>query len=153
MLNKCLINIKNFCNDCIFIPSNCYFYNCLWRLYVFYDIKRYINIVLVNEKKISYLNFKYRNKNKSTNILSFSYYLYKYNFYNNNFLSLGDIILSPFFIFKESKYNNYNYFFHFFHILIHGMLHILGFKHDNLLEYKNMKKQEYFFLFMFKNNL
>ncbi len=151
MLNKCLINIQCLCDDCVFLPNNLYYYHCLWRIYVFYGITRVINIILVNKKKMIYLNFKYRNKNNSTNVLSFCYFSCKFNFVDV-FFPLGDIILSPLVILEESYINKYSYFFHFFHILIHGILHVLGFKHDSLLEAKKMKKIEYFFLVLFKND-
>ncbi len=138
---KRFINIYYRCNDCSFYPSWIYFNIWLYYIYLYYNIDNSINIILVNEKKIVFLNKKYRYINMVTNVLSFRYYLVS----SINFF-LGDIFLCPKLILFESIKNNIDYFYYFSKILIHSMLHILGYSHYNELNYKKMFYLESFFL-------
>ncbi len=130
---------------CIFFQKNIFCFFFLFKVFLFFNFKKKINITLVNKNKMLFLNKKFKNKNYSTNVLSFNYFFYKDK--KNFFFPLGDIILCPLVIWEESIKNNWNYLFYFFRVLIHGILHILGFLHNNFLQYKNMRNMEYFFLF------
>ncbi len=141
---KYFFNIINHCNDCFFLPNKIFFYKWLWKLYIFFNIKKLITIVLVDKKVILNLNKKFRNKECVTDILTF---VYKFNIKINY---LGEIIISPLVILKKSFSSNINYFFYFSYLLIHGLLHILGFNHNTYLNFKIMRKLEYFFLFSLK---
>ncbi len=85
-----------------------------------------LSIAFVNIKKSQEINKKYRNKDKPANILSFS--LRK---------NEGEIIMCPEVIKKEAKNfdKTFRQFLNF--LIIHGMLHLKGFKHG-----KKMKKLE-----------
>ncbi len=150
MIFKCFLNIENFCNDCKILPKKYMFYKWLWRVFIFFNIKKWVNIILVNKKEILDLNIKFRNKNYVTDILSFPIL----NPLNNIFINfLGDIFICPLKILSLSLNNNINYCYYFTYLSIHGLLHILGFKHNNLIEYKNMRVMELFFLSKLKNDL
>ncbi len=142
-LNSKLINIINICNDFFFYPNEYFFFKWFDVLNKFLNIKNKINIVLINEINILNINLKFKNINKSTNILSFNNNLV----FNNNYsYILGEIIISPKVIWNESLINNIDYLYYFSHILIHGFLHILGYNHVNYIDYKKMKFLEYFLL-------
>ena len=86
-----------------------------------------INMRIVDDKEMTALNKKFRNKDSSTNVLSFT---------NDDISStftgdLGDIAINYDFIKKESKKQNKNFDDHMIHMLVHGIYHILGFDHEN----------------------
>src|SRR3989344_3434869 len=76
----------------------------------------YIEINLVDDEIIQSLNKKWRGRDQATNVLSFSR---SDNWPDNNYL--GEVFLAPQYI--EKKKENFEY------LLIHGLLHILGFDH------------------------
>ena len=97
-----------------------------------------INMRIVDDKEMISLNKKFRNKNNSTNVLSFT---------NEDISSaytgdLGDIAINYEFVKKESSEQNKNFEDHMIHMLVHGIYHILGFDHkdDEMAEF--MEKKE-----------
>ena len=94
-------------------------------------------ILLTNNKKMKELNKKFRKKNITTDVLSFplnNKERFKKNIY------LGDIAVNYEIIKKRSK--NSNFFLEFDKIWIHGYLHLLGYKHKKLFDYKIMSEKE-----------
>jgi len=86
--------------------------------------KKYsLSIAYVTENKSKEINKTYRNKDKSTNILSFP-------LRENE----GEIILCPSLIKREAK--NFSKTFSEFlgFLVIHGMLHLKGFEHSSTME-------------------
>ena len=94
-------------------------------------------IFLTNNKKMRELNKKFRNKNKTTDVLSFPFHN-KIN-YNKN-IYLGDIAINYEIINKRSK--NSNFFIEFDKMWIHGYLHLLGHNHKKKKDFIKMKKLE-----------
>ena len=97
--------------------------------------KQIFSILLTNNKKMKNLNNKFRKKNKPTDVLSFPIH---HKMLNN--LYFGDIAISYEIINKRSQ--NSNFFIEFDKIWIHGYLHLLGYKHKKLFDYKIMNKKE-----------
>lgn len=96
-----------------------------------------VSFLLTSNKKMKELNFKYRNKNKATNVLSFPMQI---NYEDNYFL--GDIVLANQIILKESveiKMAKYDYL---CKMTIHGMLHLFGYNHETNQQFKKMNKFE-----------
>jgi len=94
-------------------------------------------IFLTNNKKMRELNKKFKNKNKTTDVLSFPFnnkINYKKNIY------LGDIAISYEIINKRSK--NSIFFLEFDKMWIHGYLHLLGHNHKKKKDFIKMKKLE-----------
>ena len=105
-------------------------------------------ILLTNNTKIKALNKKFRNKNKSTDVLSFPF-KNKINFKKNEYL--GDIAISYEIINKRSK--NSNFFLEFDKMWVHGYLHLLGYKHKKKKDFIKMKKLENLILnYFYKKN-
>jgi probable rRNA maturation factor len=105
-------------------------------------IKRFsLTILLTGNSKMRYLNKKFRNKNKITDVLSFPNLepadLKKKT---NTKIYLGDIALSYEIINRRSKDSNFNL--EFDKMWIHGYLHLLGYNHKKFKDYKIMKKTE-----------
>ena len=122
---------------------------------IFSNIKKYtdsflknnrlnFSILLTNDAEIKEINFKYRNLNKPTNVLSFKPMINEMNFFKSTEqeIYLGEIIISMERIFCESKINNVLFKDHFIHIFLHAILHILGYDHERNSERKKMEKIE-----------
>ena len=94
-------------------------------------------IFLTNNKKMRELNKKFKNKNKTTDVLSFPFHN-KINYKKN--IYLGDIAISYEIINKRSK--NSSFFLEFDKMWIHGYLHLLGHNHKKKKDFIKMKKLE-----------
>jgi len=99
-------------------------------------------ILLTGNSKMKYLNKKFRNKKKTTDVLSFPFCEKKERNVKNNLKSvyLGDIAINYKIINQRSKKSNFNY--EFDKMWVHGYLHLLGFDHKNVKDYKIMKRVE-----------
>lgn len=102
-----------------------------------------LSVLIVSSKKMKFLNQKYRNINKPTNVLSFPQIEFGQK-KENNFSSyiLGDLVLSPQIIKDESKKRKISFENHFSHIVVHGLLHLFGYDHDCRLTEKAMTNKE-----------
>jgi probable rRNA maturation factor len=113
--------------------------NAFPNKYKFLNKKINFTLLLSNNKKIKKLNKKFRNKDKSTDVLSFPFEK-KNKIFKQTYL--GDIIISYNYmnkprsnqlkIFKEKVTKTF----------IHGFLHLLGFDHIKNNDYTKMKKEE-----------
>ena len=83
-----------------------------------------ISILLTNDDEIQEINKNFRNRNKPTNVLSFPYQDFPDG-------TIGDVILAFETIEKEAKEANISFQEHAAHMLIHGVLHLLGYSHDH----------------------
>ena len=109
------------------------------KKYQFINKKIFLTLLLSNNKGTKILNKKFRNKNIATDILSFPLQK-KIKLKNKSYL--GDVIISYNFmdkpknqeikIFKDKAIKTF----------IHGFLHLLGFDHIQLKDYKKMHKEE-----------
>ena len=97
--------------------------------------KQEFSILLTNNKKMKNLNFKFRKKNKPTDVLSFQ---------SNDNIYIGDIAISYEIVNKRSKQSNF--LIEFDKMWIHGYFHLNGYDHKKLKDYKRMTKKENFVL-------
>ena len=86
-----------------------------------------ITVRLVQAPEMIYLNHTYRKINKTTNVLSFPSDLPAAVQLEQPFL--GDIIICPEVLKTESLEFNRTLSAHWAHIIIHGVLHLLGYDH------------------------
>jgi len=107
--------------------------------YKFLKKKISLTILLSNNRNIKKLNKKFRNKNKSTDVLSFPFEK-KLNIKKSTYL--GDIVISYEFMNKPKALNNLEFKDKVIKIFIHGYLHLLGFDHIKLKDFKKMFKEE-----------
>ena len=105
--------------------------NKLSKIPYFKKKKQEFSILLTNSRKMKNLNFKFRRKNKPTDVLSFQ---------NNDSVYIGDIAISYEIINKRSKLSNF--FLEFDKIWIHGYFHLIGYDHKKLKDFKKMSKKE-----------
>ncbi len=102
--------------------------------------KQEFSILLTNNKKMKNLNFKFRKKNKPTDVLSFQ---------SNDNIYIGDIAISYEIVNKRSKLSNF--FIEFDKMWIHGYFHLIGYDHKKLKDFKKMTKKENLILNYFHN--
>ena len=101
------------------------------------------SIILSDYKEIKKLNKKFRNKNKSTDILSFPFYKKKQlkeNLFKKKEIYLGDVVISINNI--KNKNNKKEFFKELNKLWIHGLLHLFGHDHKFERDYKKMKNLE-----------
>ena len=101
----------------------------------FKNKKQEFTILLTNNKKMKRLNKKFRNKNKTTDVLSFPI---KNVYKKNNYI--GDLALSFEIINGRSKSSTFSI--EFDKMWIHGYLHLIGFDHKKIKDFKKMNKKE-----------
>ena len=109
------------------------------KKYKFFNKKVTFTLLLSNNKNIKKLNKVFRNKNKSTDILSFPLNK-KIQIKKNTYL--GDIIISYNYLNKPRSQNLKSFKEKVTKLFIHGFLHLLGFDHKKNKDYSKMLKQE-----------
>ena len=115
-----------------------YFKNRLTKLskIAFFKKKRHeFSILLTNSKKMKSLNFKFRKKNKPTDVLSFPFKMT-----NKNSIYIGDIAISFEIVNKRSKETDF--FLELDKMWIHGYFHLIGYDHKKIIDFKKMTKKE-----------
>ena len=119
------------------------FFNSLVKVfpkkYRFIKKKVSFTVLLSNNKNIQKLNKKFRNKNKSTDVLSFPSEK-RLNIKKIHYL--GDIVISYDFMNKPKRLKNLEFKDKVIKIFIHGFLHLLGHDHIKLKDFKKMLKEE-----------
>ena len=109
------------------------------KKYQFLSKKVSLTLLLSNNKNIKKLNKEFRNKNKSTDILSFPSDK-KVKISKNTYL--GDIIISYNYLDKPKSQDLKLFKEKVVKIFIHGFLHLLGFDHKKNKDYSKMLKEE-----------
>ena len=106
-----------------------------------YKKKFYISIFVTNNVNMKKINLKYRKKNKVTNVLSFPQNEIR-SIGKSSVTILGDVVISLEKIFEESQEQRKQFYSHLSHMIIHSLLHLLGFDHNTKKNYEIMKKKE-----------
>ena len=104
-----------------------------------------ISILLTGTRNMKNLNKKFRKINKDTDVLSFP--AEEKNFFKKDLklkkkVYLGDIALSYQYIEATIKKQNTSFDDYFKKMLIHGVLHLIGYEHDSFTKYKKMNLLE-----------
>lgn len=92
-----------------------------------------VSIVLTDDAEIKKINRKYRNINKPTNVLSFEL---------GDDVLLGDIYISLDTVQREANIEKISVEDHCAHMVVHGMLHLLGYDHINDADADVMETKE-----------
>ena len=96
------------------------------------------SLIIVSDHKIQKYNNDFRNINKPTNVLSFPANL---NVIDNE-LFLGDVIACGSVIEIEARQQNKDLYSHWAHMMIHSILHLQNFDHNNDKNAKIMENIE-----------
>jgi len=101
-----------------------------------------ISLSFVSDETIQRLNNQYRNKNKPTDVLSFSLQEGEFSYINPDIL--GDIVISADTAKIDAEKNSLSFEQEINFLIIHGLLHLLGYNHENTTkeEIKKMQKKE-----------
>ena len=101
-----------------------------------------VNLKIVGNAEMQKLNKEFRNKDRTTNVLSFT----------NDDLSkdvtknIGDIAISYDFVKQEAKDHGKSFSDHVIHMLVHGIYHILGYDHEDDISAEVMESKEIYIL-------
>ncbi len=109
------------------------------KKYQFLNKKVSFSLLLSNNKNIKKLNRTFRNKNKSTDVLSFPYNK-KIKISKNTYL--GDIIISYNYLDKPETQDLKLFKEKVVKIFVHGFLHLLGFDHKKNNDFSKMLREE-----------
>ena len=109
--------------------------------------KYIVSVAFIKEKEMRGLNKKYLNKNKPTDVLSFPEtkdFMGKIKEFEN---ILGEVVICPKFIKKNAKKLDFSFKKELSRVLIHGILHLLGYGHEKSEQKaKEMKGKENYYL-------
>jgi len=94
-----------------------------------------VTVLLTDDRRLRALNAFFRGKDKATNVLSFSPGREDAGY-------IGDIALAFGVVAKEARSQRKTVAGHAAHLGIHGVLHLLGYDHENAKEAKRMEKLE-----------
>ncbi len=89
-------------------------------------------VVLADDKFVQDLNYRFRGKNKPTNVLSFP----------GEDGALGDIVLAYETVRAEARAQKKTLQAHTAHLVVHGCLHLLGYDHETASDANTMEKRE-----------
>ncbi len=114
------------------------------KKYKIYKKKKiYCTLLLSNDVEITELNKKFRNKKKSTDILSFPFHKKKeliVKLKKSEEIYIGDIIINLDKIIFRKDINNFKV--EFDKLWVHGLVHLLGYDHKKDRDFNNMLKVE-----------
>ena len=104
-----------------------------------------ISILLTGSKNMKKLNKKFRKINKDTDVLSFP--AEEKDFFDKDLKSkkkvyLGDVALSYQYIEAITKKQKTSFDYYFKKMLVHGVLHLIGYEHNSFKNYKKMSLLE-----------
>lgn len=105
-----------------------------------------ISISLADNDEVQQLNAQYRGKDRPTNVLSFPMlgrdYLDTLSDTNDREILLGDMILARETCVSEAEEKGISLADHTSHLIVHGMLHLLGYDHIDEVEGDHMEALE-----------
>ena len=96
-----------------------------------------VSVKFVSSRAMKQLNSKFLNKTTPTNVLAFPI-----KTDNDPFHSLGDIAICSEVVADEAKEQGKKVKDHLAHLFIHGVLHLLGYRHSSTLDSKKMELME-----------
>jgi probable rRNA maturation factor len=101
-----------------------------------------VGIRLTDDAEQQRLNLVYREKDASTNVLSFPLADLAEPPPPGSLLLLGDVVLAFETVRREAAEQHRPFADHFRHLVVHGVLHLLGFDHDNDADAVIMEERE-----------
>ncbi|WP_455466321.1 rRNA maturation RNase YbeY [Bartonella sp. B39] len=99
-----------------------------------------VSLLFTNDKHMAQINAQWRGKNKPTNVLSFPAFPLKIG--QTPGLMLGDIVIARETVLLEAKNEGKLFQDHLIHMIVHGVLHLLGYNHETDDEAHQMEKLE-----------
>jgi probable rRNA maturation factor len=117
------------------------------------DVNQDTEIVvrIVDEPESAFLNKQYRHKSGSTNILSFPFEIPE-GLDQNEINLLGDLVICAPVLEREAIQQQKQLAHHWAHIIVHGILHLLGYDHGDEENAEIMESKEILILKKLKIN-
>jgi probable rRNA maturation factor len=100
-----------------------------------------VSVLLANDKEIRALNKQWRGQDKPTNVLSFPS-VPPPRLPDGHDVPLGDIVLAIETVAKEAEAAEKRIEHHVSHLIVHGILHLLGYDHQSDPEAETMEARE-----------
>ncbi len=97
-----------------------------------------LTVRIVTAEEIQGLNRNYRHKDKPTNVLSFPFEKID----GIDLPLLGDVVICAAVVAHEAQQQNKPLFDHWAHMVVHGVLHLLGYDHIDEVEAEEMETLE-----------
>lgn len=97
-----------------------------------------VSIKIVDEPESQALNLQYRHKNRPTNVLSFPMHIET----DEQYELLGDLAICAPVVNREAREQGKACSAHWAHMLVHGMLHLQGYDHEDAGQAKDMESLE-----------
>ncbi len=99
-----------------------------------------ISLSFVDDEKIKKLNKQYLGKNRPTNVISFPLQEGEYSNINPNII--GDIVISTETAQRDALHGNLSLSQEIDFLIIHGILHLLGYNHENTTRKETNKMRQ-----------
>ena len=97
-----------------------------------------LSIVFCDDEYLRAINVKFLSHDYYTDIITFDY--------SNNDTISGDLFISVDRIVENAKLNNVHFINELYRVIIHGVLHLCGYKDKTTKEKKEIREKENFFL-------
>ena len=99
-----------------------------------------VSLLLVDDREITEINGDYLGRNHPTNVIAFS--MHEGDFGAINPLLLGDIVISVETALRDARTGDLPLEDEINYLMIHGVLHLLGYDHEQPREAEEMEKKE-----------
>jgi probable rRNA maturation factor len=97
-----------------------------------------LSVLLVGERRSRRLNSRYRGRDRSTNVLSFP----APPLAARSCGVLGDLVICPAVLRAEARAQDKDVRAHWAHMVVHGLLHLLGYDHERESDAQRMERRE-----------
>ncbi|MBQ7246227.1 MAG: rRNA maturation RNase YbeY [Firmicutes bacterium] len=101
-----------------------------------------ISVTFLKSDKIQKLNYEYRGKDKSTDVLSFPMYESMDEFPEEGELQLGDVVINKEQAQVQAEEYGHTFMREMVYLFVHSLLHLLGYDHEAKEDKKVMRKRE-----------
>lgn len=125
MHNQVILNLQFACTDLYGVPAKNKIKLWVKKIFSIYKTYTELTIRIVDVQEILHLNWYFLGKNCPTNVLSFPFEppLKMHSSF------LGDIVICKEIVQLEAQQNNMSFDAYWAYIIIHGILHLLGYNH------------------------
>jgi probable rRNA maturation factor len=118
----------------------------IWSILIKANLQMLANlemtVKIVDHDESAALNYRYRHKHGSTNVLSFTAECPASIMEKLNCYLLGDLVICAPLVQQEAMQQQKTLMFHWAHMIVHGVLHLLGYDHEDSQEALVMEKLE-----------
>lgn len=122
---------EKLCDDCV---------EAVWKRLNLPKMVTELSIVLSDDASIREINAQWRNKDKPTNVLSFP--AFEIEAGDKPGPMLGDIIIARETVEREAAEEQKTFNQHLHHMIVHGLLHLLGYDHEDEEDAEEMETLE-----------